>query len=95
MDDLQGKSLERLRIAVQAAFNDWKDREDVETGTMLTNFLLISHAQGFNAEGQPVTQTLVAPDGSLELMMGLVDTARIRFEMEYRSLFVPDQGPGD
>lgn len=71
--------------AIENALNRWKQGDDgevIERGTILTKFLVIAVAEGWDDDGKPVNQVMIAPKGSHEDMLGLCAGADTRFRAE-------------
>lgn len=66
---------EAVETAVRAAEAEHGGRQDM----LVSEFIVIASAHGFDDDGEPVTQVIVLPDGGSEhRILGLLEHARLR-----------------
>lgn len=76
---------DELRDAVAKACHSEAETRDGEIirDLLLAEFVVVACRQGWDAEGEPVTQVFVIPaDGPEHRILGLLRTAVLRFEAD-------------
>lgn len=70
------------RPAVEALVAAARAEAGAAESLVVTEFLVIASATGWNGEGDDVTAVVLIPDGPSHRMLGLIEEARIRFQAD-------------
>lgn len=72
-----------LRPAIEAAFKSEVTQKELTPATVVTDYVVIAVARGWDNEGQGVDQVMIWPsDSPGYTILGLIENARIRMHAD-------------
>lgn len=71
-----------LEDAVRAAVAEAADDSDATPGLVVTDYIVVAAARGWDDDGEPVTQVVTIPSGPGYAMSGLLHEATVRLDAD-------------
>lgn len=68
------------RAAVEQLVNDTRADTGGDQPLVVTEFVIVAAAAGWNEDGDRVTAVTIIPEGADHQVLGLLESARIRFQ---------------
>lgn len=83
-----------LYDAVNAALAEEIAQRRASPGLLLTEFIVVAYATGWNDDGEQISQVVIIPDGNSPIhhMTGLLHDAITRFDAERLASYSDDFG---
>jgi hypothetical protein len=80
---------EKFSRALTEALHEFADAEGLSAGLVMTEWVIIAAAQGWDDEGDEISQVVVEPHGTDTRVLGLVEHARQRMHSDIANTYAP------